>query len=178
MVDEQSAEFIVIPLLILIPNHARRLIELVDQFHAFHISVVSNFFLQLRLIKIKPPNIITLIGWFFFLEDLLHKMSRFISFLNKANYLINFVGNDIPVLVIIDFSFSLMFFFPIWQILFILCIFFYLDINIFIFWNGFFNKPVGILIHSSASLIVQRILYWSLMKAKTKIIFRNWISSM
>lgn len=102
MVDEHSADFIVISLLLLGVNLAPRFVEFGDQGEGTLINVVGDFLFEEGLVKIELFHVkFRITGW------VLPKYSannkpRFAAFLDVREYLVHLVGNDVPVLVFTD----------------------------------------------------------------------------
>jgi len=100
MMDKHSAKFIVIPLLLLPPYPALRFIKLADISETILISVMAQFLFELGLIKVKTGNTEVRGVRRIFFKYFSKNMSRFVHFLYETDNLIDLVGNNIPVLVL------------------------------------------------------------------------------
>lgn len=101
MTYQHPAQLNVMPLLALGPYPAIRLIETAKKFETRLVAVVPNSVLQHPLVEIKPSDGVTGIRRRIFLPQSLEDSPRFGLFLKEADDLIDFVRDNIPILVLV-----------------------------------------------------------------------------
>lgn len=99
MVNKNSAKFIVIALFLFRPILTSRFIELVNHFETFFITVMSQTVLKQTLIEIESLHRAVLKGRRVFFHDFGQEVSTFILFLDETEYLVDFIWNNISVLI-------------------------------------------------------------------------------
>ena len=109
MVDQGPANFIVIPLLLLRPSLAFRIVQLRHHFQTPLVWVVPQPIFQQWLVVVEPFDGELRSARVFF-EQLFGEISWFILFLNKAENLIHFIWHNISVLVDLIFGGLLLYF--------------------------------------------------------------------
>lgn len=100
VVDQNAADFIVIPLLRLRPALALGLVQFSHQLETFLVSVVSQATLQQRLVEVEPPRREPLPSREL-LEQFLHDVPRLVLLLDEAEDLVDLVRDDVSVLVLL-----------------------------------------------------------------------------
>ena len=119
MIDQNSAKFVVKNLFSLRPILAFRFVKFFQVFQAFLVGVVPQLVLQQTLIEIESFGSVLL--WMgVFVEESLQDGSRLVFFLDEAENLVNFVGNDVPVLIFLVFKASLLLSLHSWQVFLVL----------------------------------------------------------
>jgi hypothetical protein len=63
---------------------------------------VSALLLEDVLVEVEPADRVGLVSWLVLLPDPRKDLLRFVPFLEKRNDLVDFVGNDVPVLVLVQ----------------------------------------------------------------------------
>lgn len=98
MVDQNTADLIVVPLFLFRPVFALGLIKLTDHFQTFFVAVVTQPVFEEGLVEVKPLDGVML-GVLVLLEEFGDEMPRLVLLLDEAENLVDFVGDNVTILV-------------------------------------------------------------------------------
>lgn len=103
MANKNTADLIVVPLLLFRPVLALGLVQLCNYLKASLVAVVTESVLEEGLVKVETfDSVQSRVG--VFAEELGNYMPRLILLLDKTEYLIDFVGNNVPVFIDLIFQ--------------------------------------------------------------------------